>query len=44
LIYLDSIESGKVVGYDDGFSLLEMARAHYRNVGLDLALLDAMVR
>src|SRR5262249_55700507 len=44
LIYLDSIESGQVVAYDDGFTLLELARQHYKSCGLDLALIDAMVR
>ena len=44
LIYLDKVDNGVVVGYDDGFSLLELARKHYRNVGLDLSLIDAMVR
>ena len=44
LIYVDSVENGKVVAYDDGFTLLELARKHYRNVGLDLSLIDAMIR
>jgi hypothetical protein len=44
LIYLDSVKNGKVIGYDDGFTLLELARKHYKNVGLDPALLDAMIR
>jgi len=44
LIYVDSIESGQMVGYDDGFTLLEVARAHYQAKGLDLASLDAMIR
>jgi 2,4'-dihydroxyacetophenone dioxygenase len=44
VVYIDSVENGKVVGYDDGFTLLELARKHYRNVGLDEALLDAMIR
>jgi 2,4'-dihydroxyacetophenone dioxygenase len=44
LIYVDSIENGQMVGYDDGFTLLEIARNHYTEKGLDLALLDAMVR
>jgi 2,4'-dihydroxyacetophenone dioxygenase len=44
LIYIDNIKNGKVVGYDDGFTLLELARAHYKNVGLSLSLLDAMIR
>jgi 2,4'-dihydroxyacetophenone dioxygenase len=44
LIYLDKVKDGKVVGYDDGFTLLQLARAHYNEVGLDLKLLDAMIR
>lgn len=44
LIYIDSIENGKVIAYDDGFTLLELARKHYRDVGLDSALIDAMIR
>ncbi len=44
LIYIDSIESGKMVGYDDGFTLLELARKHYREVGLPLSMLDAIIR
>ncbi|MFO0055818.1 MAG: hypothetical protein ACK53Q_23170, partial [Dolichospermum sp.] len=35
---------GSFAGYDDGFTLLEMAREHYRNVGLDESLIDAMIR
>jgi hypothetical protein len=44
LVYIDNVENGKVLGYDDGFTLLELARKHYRNVGLDEVLLDAMIR
>lgn len=44
LIYLDKVEGGKVVGYDDGYTLLELARKHYREVGLDLTILDKMIR
>lgn len=44
LIYLDKVVGGKVVGYDDGYTLLELARKHYRNVGLDLTILDKMIR
>jgi len=44
LIYVDNIENGKMVAYDDGFTLLELARKHYSNVGLDQSLLDAMIR
>ena len=42
LIYVD--ENGEFQGYDDGFTLLEMARKHYREVGLDVSELDLMVR
>ncbi len=44
LIYIDNVENGKMVGYDDGFTMLELARKHYKNVGLDLSLIDAMIR
>lgn len=44
LIYLDSMESGKVAAYDDGFSMLELARKHYNLMGLDQSLLDRLVR
>lgn len=44
LIYLDSVENGQVVGYDDGFTLLELAREHYRKVGLSQSLIDALIR
>ena len=44
LIYLDQVENGKMVGYDDGFTLLELARNHYKSVGIDTARLDAMIR
>jgi 2,4'-dihydroxyacetophenone dioxygenase len=44
LIYVDDVKHGKVVGYDDGFTLLELARKHYRNVGLPLERLDKMIR
>jgi hypothetical protein len=36
LVYLDSIESGKPVAYDDGFTLLELAIKHYKNIGRDV--------
>jgi hypothetical protein len=44
LIYLDNVENGQVIGYDDGFTLLDLARKHYREVGLDPKLLDKMIR
>ena len=42
LIYIN--EDGTAKGYDDGFTLLELGRQHYRNVGLDPAELDKMIR
>jgi hypothetical protein len=33
LVYLDSIENGKAVAYDDGFTLLDLARKHYCDIG-----------
>jgi len=44
LIYLDKVDGGKVVGYDDGFTLLELARTHYDNIGLDRSLVDRLIR
>lgn len=35
LCYVDSIESGKFVAYDDGHTLFDVAFDHYRAVGLD---------
>jgi len=43
-IYIDNAKDGKMVAYDDGFTILEIAREHYKKVGLDPALLDAMIR
>ena len=42
LIYVNS--DGSFLGYDDGFTLLELARRHYKDAGLDQAELDAMIR
>jgi hypothetical protein len=42
LIYCE--DDGTYVGYDDGFTLLELARQHYNNVGLDQSLIDALIR
>ena len=44
LIYVDQVEGGRFTGYDDGFTLLDLARQHYRKVGLDPKLLDALIR
>lgn len=42
LIYVD--DAGGFVAYEDGFTLLELTRKHYREMGLDLSLIDAMIR
>jgi len=44
LIYLDKVESGSFAAYEDGFSLLELTRDHYRQAGLDAHSLDALIR
>jgi hypothetical protein len=44
LIYVDKVKDGHIVGYDDGFTLLQRARTHYQKVGLDVKLLDPMIR
>jgi 2,4'-dihydroxyacetophenone dioxygenase len=48
-IYMDKSDteqsgSGKFGSYEDGFTMLEMSRQHYREVGLDPTLLDARIR
>ncbi|XXX74573.1 2,4'-dihydroxyacetophenone dioxygenase family protein [Sorangium sp. So ce134] len=42
LVYAN--EDGSFAGYDDGFTLLALARKHYRDVGLDPAELDKLIR
>jgi 2,4'-dihydroxyacetophenone dioxygenase len=44
LVYLDSIESGHAVAYDDGFTLLDLAKKHYREIGRDPDDLTALCR
>jgi len=43
-IYLNKSEDGQMIAYDDGFTILEIARAHYKSIGKDTALLDRMIR
>lgn len=43
-IYMDNAAEGRFGSYEDGFTMLEMSRRHYRAVGLDPALLDARIR
>lgn len=44
LIYLDKPVDGAMAAYEDGFTILDLCRAHYREVGLDTAQLDSLVR
>ncbi|HVF38110.1 MAG TPA: hypothetical protein VNA29_09255, partial [Sphingomicrobium sp.] len=44
LVYLDKPVDGNFAAFEDGFSALELARAYYRDAGLDTATLDRMVR
>lgn len=44
MIYVDKVEQGRFIGYDDGFTMLELSRKHYRATGLDLKALDHMIR
>jgi 2,4'-dihydroxyacetophenone dioxygenase len=48
-IYMDKSDteqtgSGKYGSFEDGFTMLEMSRKHYLEVGLDPALLDVRIR
>ena len=44
LIYLDKAVEGRFAAYEDGFTLLELTRNHYRQTGLDSRQLDLLVR
>jgi quercetin dioxygenase-like cupin family protein len=41
-IYLD--KAGRFGTYEDGFSMLELSRKHYRETGLEVHLLDELIR
>ena len=43
-IYIDKVTDGNMLAYDDGFTILEIARKHYENVGLNPAALNTMIR
>jgi 2,4'-dihydroxyacetophenone dioxygenase len=43
-IYLNNAKDGEMIAYDDGFTILEIARDHYRKIGMDTTFLDRMVR
>ena len=44
LIYLDKPANGGFSAFEDGFTLLELTRKHYREAGLDARKLDLLVR
>ena len=44
LIYLDKPVNGGFAAFEDGFTLLEHCRQHYRKAGLDVRVLDLRVR
>ena len=44
LIYLDKQVNGGFAAYEDGFTLLELTRKHYREARLDVRQLDALIR
>jgi hypothetical protein len=44
LVYLDSMESGLPVSYDDGFTLLEVAEKHYQEIGRNVEELYTLCR
>ena len=44
LIYLDKARNGAFAAYEDGFTVLELTRKHYRKVGLDVSPLDLLIR
>jgi hypothetical protein len=44
LIFLDKPQAGGFAAYEDGFSMLELARNHYRQAGLDVSQLDDRIR
>lgn len=44
LVYLDKPVDGSLAAYEDGFSMLEYCRNYYREAGLDVEKLDALIR
>jgi hypothetical protein len=44
LIYLDKPDNGSFAAYEDGFTLLELTRKHYREAGLDQRKLETLIR
>ena len=44
LIYLDKPANGAMAAYEDGFSVLDLCRKHYREAGLDARRLNQLIR
>ena len=44
LIFLDKPVDGGFAAYEDGVSILALGRNHYRDAGLDVNQLDALIR
>ena len=44
LIYIDNMESGLPVAYDDGFTLLDISVNYYKSVGRDVESLYQLCR
>ena len=44
LIYLDKPSEGGFAAYEDGFTLLDLFRKHYREAGLNAQELDQLIR
>jgi 2,4'-dihydroxyacetophenone dioxygenase len=44
LCYVDSVDNGKFVGYDDGNTLFDISYDHYKAIGLDPESLYAICR
>jgi hypothetical protein len=42
IVHVD--ETGKQVGYDDGFTLLDLARKHYRDMGINMEECERLIR
>lgn len=44
LIYIDNMQSGQPIAYDDGFTLLEIALNYYKSIGRDADALYKLCR
>ena len=44
LVYLDKPINGTAVGFEDGFSTLELSRRFFREAGMDVGQLDLRIR